>query len=80
MSDMPEMATPKVEVALHSGLSELSAQEWDLLACPEAANGRPIDPFTTHRFFNALETSGSIGGKTGWQLHPLSKKTILRCH
>ena len=72
MSDMPEMATPKVEVALHSGLSELSAQEWDLLACPEAANGRPIDPFTTHRFFNALETSGSIGGETGWQLHPLS--------
>ncbi|MCF8510086.1 MAG: GNAT family N-acetyltransferase, partial [Rhodobacteraceae bacterium] len=33
--------------------------------------GRPIDPFTTHRFLLALESSGSSGDGTGWQARPL---------
>ncbi len=28
--------------------------------------GRPVDPFTTHRFLAALEASGSVGPGTGW--------------
>ncbi|MFZ9199257.1 MAG: GNAT family N-acetyltransferase [Paracoccaceae bacterium] len=52
-------------------MAAIPAQDWDALACPEAATGRPIDPFTTHRFLAALETSGSTGQGTGWQARPL---------
>jgi hypothetical protein len=52
-------------------MAAIPAQDWDALACPEAATGRPIDPFTTHRFLAALEASGSTGDGTGWQARPL---------
>jgi predicted N-acyltransferase len=52
-------------------MAAIPAQDWDALACPEAATGRPIDPFTTHRFLAALEASGSTGEGTGWQARPL---------
>ena len=39
---------------------------------PEQAFGRPLDPFTTHRFLSALEASGSTGKGTGWQARPLA--------
>lgn len=52
-------------------MAAITAAEWDALACPEAATGRPLDPFTTHRFLAALEASGSTGPGTGWQAQPL---------
>lgn len=61
-----------LEVTAHSGVGEISAADWDACACPEAAGGgRPIDPFTTHRFLSALERSASVGPGTGWQPQPL---------
>ena len=59
------------EAELLSGLSDIPAAEWDALACPEAATGRPIDPFTSHRFLLALDASASTGKGTGWQTRPL---------
>ncbi len=56
---------------LLDNMAAIPAQDWDALACPEAASGRPIDPFTTHRFLAALEASGSTGEGTGWQARPL---------
>ncbi len=61
----------EIEITLHTGFAEIPAAEWDALACPEASHGRPIDPFTTHRFLLALESSGSTGGRSGWQARPL---------
>ncbi|RUS58809.1 N-acetyltransferase [Pseudorhodobacter sp. E13] len=61
----------EIEITLHSAFAEIPAAEWDALACPEAANGRPVDPFTTHRFLMALERSGSTGGRSGWQARPM---------
>lgn len=61
----------EIEITLHSAFAEIPAADWDALACPEAAIGRPLDPFTTHRFLMALENSGSIGGRSGWQPRPL---------
>lgn len=55
-----------VSVQMLENLGQISAQEWDSCACPEATSGRPNDPFTTHRFLRALETSGSVGTGTGW--------------
>ncbi|MES0862224.1 GNAT family N-acetyltransferase [Ruegeria sp. SCPT10] len=63
------MDQAQIEVQVLSSLSQISAAEWDGCACPEAADGgRPLDPFTTHRFLLALENSGSVGSGTGW--HP----------
>ncbi|NOD90235.1 MULTISPECIES: GNAT family N-acetyltransferase [unclassified Ruegeria] len=62
------MDQAQIEIQVLGTLSQISAAEWDACACPEAANGgRPLDPFTTHRFLLALEESGSVGRGTGWQ-------------
>ncbi len=62
------MDQAQIEVQVVATLSQISAAEWDACACPEAADGgRPLDPFTTHRFLLALENSGSVGRGTGWQ-------------
>jgi uncharacterized protein len=57
-----------LQADLLNGMAEISAQDWDALACPE---GRALDPFTTHRFLAALDASGSTGKGTGWQTRPL---------
>lgn len=59
------------EITLHQSLNEIDAADWDAVAAPEQVDGRPIDPFTTYRFLNALEASGSTGTGTGWTAHPL---------
>ncbi len=56
-----------IEISVLGQISDLPAEEWDACACPEAADGRAIDPFTTYRFLSALEASGSVGAGTGWQ-------------
>ena len=45
-----------IEITIHSGVAAIAPQDWDACACPEAAAGRAIDPFTTHRFLSALES------------------------
>lgn len=60
-----------IEISLLDSLTDISAAEWDALACPEVATGRPVDPFTTHRFLAALDRSNSTGKGTGWQPKPL---------
>ena len=53
-----------IEITVLGSLAEIEATEWDACACPGV--GRPADPFTTHRFLHALETSGSVGRGSGW--------------
>ena len=56
------------QVTVLSEIADVSARDWDACACLEGVDGgRPIDPFTTHRFLCALEASGSVGPGTGWQ-------------
>ncbi len=61
---------------LHDSLTEIDAAEWDAVACPEASTGRPVDPFTTHRFLAALDRSRSTGTGSGWG----TKALVLRDH
>ena len=64
----PTLDTTEIEISVLPSLSGIDAVAWDSCACPEAADGGPPnDPFTTHRFLRALETSESVGGRTGWQ-------------
>lgn len=61
------MTDPTLEISALGSLKAIAPEEWDACACPEASDGgRPIDPFTTHRFLSALEESGSVGDGTGW--------------
>ncbi len=62
-----------IEIRTLSAIRGLDSADWDACACPEAADGgRPNDPFTTWRFLNALEISGSVGPGSGWEPHYLA--------
>src|SRR4029453_9133998 len=40
----------------------------------DLAQGLPSNPFISYEFLSALEDSGSVGGRTGWQpLHILAE-------
>lgn len=60
-----------IEITTHLSLAAIDAADWDACACPEAADGRPVDPFTTYRFLKALEDSRSVGTGSGWDPHYL---------
>jgi predicted N-acyltransferase len=66
------MSAPEYQITLHDRFDAIPAADWDALACPEAqGGGRPLDPFTTHRFLAALDGSGSTGPGTGWQVQAM---------
>ena len=54
----------RIEITVLGGIGEVAAAEWD--ACAGDGAEPPVDPFTTHRFLQALEDSGSVGPGTGW--------------
>lgn len=58
-----------LELRLTGSVFDIPEPAWDACACPEAADGRALDPFTRWRFLAALERSGSVGEGTGWQPH-----------
>lgn len=47
-----------------AGVRDIPAADWD--ACAGTAN-----PFVSHAFLAALEESGSVGGRSGWQPLPV---------
>src|ERR1700742_4261307 len=52
-------------------IATIDAAAWDACANPlarsfEEAEGERFNPFISHAFLNALEASGSVGGRTGW--------------
>ncbi|MGR3462491.1 MAG: GNAT family N-acetyltransferase [Roseovarius sp.] len=67
------MSETALIVTAHDSIHAIGAGPWDACACPEAGgDGRPGDPFTTHRFLAALEDSGSVGPGSGWHPHHLT--------
>jgi len=68
-----EMTDAPITITAHDRVASIGPEAWDLCAAPEAqAGGRAEDPFTTYRFLDALEASGSVGPGTGWQPHYLA--------
>ncbi|PPQ38973.1 hypothetical protein SAMN06265338_101986 [Rhodoblastus acidophilus] len=48
-------------------LAEVAPDAWDACANPPGLQGdERFNPFISHAFLHALETSGSVGGRTGW--------------
>jgi uncharacterized protein len=60
------MAAPDtLRIRICDKISEITASDWDACAAGECPELRP-NPFVSHAFLLALETSGSVGGRTGW--------------
>jgi uncharacterized protein len=57
--DLPPLTARVVE-----RISAVAAADWD--ACADGA-GPPDTPFVSHAFLSALEASGCVGKRTGWQ-------------
>lgn len=53
-----------VTARLADGVASIPADQWD--ACAGSDN-----PFVSHAFLSALERSGSVGGRSGWQPIPV---------
>ena len=49
-------------------IDAIAADAWDACANPDAAT---FNPFLSHAFLDALETSGTVGPGTGWMPHHL---------
>ena len=56
------MAQPLV-IKVEPLIDTINATQWDTCANPDPGH---FNPFVSHAFLNALEASGSVGGKTGW--------------
>ena len=69
---MPSTLTIRISTSLR----DIDAAQWDACANgPTVSNHEAVDshsqqerfnPFITHSFLTALEASGSVGGRTGW--------------
>ena len=65
---------PTVRIARSIG--DIDPAQWDACANPssatiaeapeDGAQRERFNPFITHAFLNAMETSGSVGGRSGW--------------
>ncbi|MCY3885888.1 MAG: GNAT family N-acetyltransferase [Gammaproteobacteria bacterium] len=57
-------ASVKLEGHIRHSICDVAASTWNECANPTS---RPYNPFVDHRFFRALEESGSVSAETGWQ-------------
>ena len=69
------MNAPEIQIRIATSLSDVQAADWDACANPIQAGaatasaregGERHNPFLSHAFLSALESSGSVGGRTGW--------------
>jgi len=64
-------AKTKLTARVAPAIAAVEAAQWDACANPpelgdEDACDERFNPFITHAFLNALELSGSVGGRSGW--------------
>ena len=65
------MASAPFTARVVQSIAAIDAAKWNACANPPArsfdeAEGERFNPFLTHAFLNALEASGSVGGRSGW--------------
>jgi predicted N-acyltransferase len=63
----------RFRIRLVTSIDEIEAVQWDRCANPDPCvatddvlQRERFNPFLTHAFLRALESSGSVGGKSGW--------------
>jgi predicted N-acyltransferase len=64
------MASSPFRISQIDRIGAVPASAWDACANPQTMVSRPggerFNPFLTHAFLDALETTGCVGGRTGW--------------
>ncbi len=80
------MASSEITLEAVPSVAEVPAEDWNACANPGASIGRDglagscataktaYNPFVSHAFFSALETSGSATPRTGWGARHLVAK------
>lgn len=65
--------TETVAIRVVTSIGDIKAEDWDACAAGEdhADGTPPVNPFVSHAFLNALETSGSAVADAGWHPHHL---------
>ncbi len=70
----------QLTIDVNEGIGQIDAAAWDACALPPESDG---NPFVSHAFLLALEDSGSVGGRSGWQPQHLTAigpdGTLLGC-
>src|SRR5262245_28086020 len=63
------MAPIDITLRVVNAINEVAAAGWDACANPAPENGPKGDynPFISHDFLSALELSGAVRNRTGWQ-------------
>jgi predicted N-acyltransferase len=69
----------ELRVTVVNAIGDVSAEAWDACANPrnepQAVDPEyPLNPFLAHGFLSALETSKSVGGRSGWHVQHLLVK------
>src|SRR5271154_7138510 len=67
----PSMTSTTFTARVIPSISAVDAKGWDACANPpgrstDEAEGERFNPFIAHAFLDALEASGSVGGRSGW--------------
>ncbi len=67
----PPMASTTFTARVVQAIANIDSAAWDACANPpgrsfEEAEGERFNPFLSHAFLQALEDSGSVGGRSGW--------------
>jgi predicted N-acyltransferase len=72
----PSLTNSTFKIRVVPSIGEIDAAAWDACANPPTGNapteslsdisGERFNPFITHAFLHALESSRSVGGRTGW--------------
>lgn len=65
------MPKPEIQIRIAPALADIDPAQWDACANPAFESPPPPgtethNPFLSHAFLSALESSGSVGGRTGW--------------
>ena len=68
------MASMNITLRVVNAIGEVAAEAWEACANPAADQGADYNPFISHAFLAALELSGSVRNRTGWQpMHLLAE-------
>src|SRR6266545_3035165 len=63
------MSSNEITLRIANTIGDVAADAWDACANPRPENGAATDynPFISHDFLSALELSGSVRSRAGWQ-------------
>jgi len=70
-NDQANSKTTGHVVRVAGGMDGFTRGEWDSLSGSQKTCGNQYNPFISYDFLSALEESGCVGGRSGWQPHHL---------